>query len=775
MRRDEQLPARDNEGFLGIVRERASESVRAWPTKPRPIQGSPNVVVMLMDDVGFSDIGPFGSEIDTPNLDRLAGGGYRFTNYHTPPMCAPARASLITGLNNHRVGFSFVPHIDPGFPHSTMEIPANVPTVAESFRAAGYATFMVGKWHLTGESRLHDGADKSSWPCQRGFDRYFGCMDGFTSLFHPHRLVSDNSQVSIDSFPEDYYLTDELTDRAMAMVTELRQSDPDKPFFLYFAHQAVHAPLQAKEADIAKYRGHYGAGWDEVRKARFARQLASGLFTEGTECAPRNAETGFDVAPWESLGVDERALLERYMEVYAAMVDNTDQNLGRLIRHLEEAGEFENTIFVFTSDNGASAEGGPGGTRSYFSQFTSSSLLPDDWESDVDRDPSLIGGPQTFVHYPRGWAYASNTPFRQYKMHTYAGGVHVPAIISWPAGLPRSADDDGVRRQFAHVTDIAPTMLDLAGVTRPKTWGGFPAPDQDGRSLRAVLESGSATAGQSRSQYFELVGRRAYIEGCWKALSPLRTGPGWEDDEWELYNLDVDPAETVNLANQHRDLLSELKQRWQAAAWMNSVFPLDDDGAMQLVRPSTELPMEEPVTLRPESPTLERYRSSKLINLRSFSIEVDLKFQDGDCGVLVAHGDQGGGYVLYIEDGFLQLSYNCYGRMFHIRTPLAVGTTAVGAKFTTLSHVRWRIGLMVNGAEVAVLEQVHQLIGMCPLTGISVGLERGGPVDWDLYRRHGCFRYRGNLRHVRYVPGPKAEYNREQIVDVMRRVELAFE
>ncbi|MEV7646981.1 arylsulfatase [Arthrobacter sp. NPDC089319] len=768
-------PVRDYTGFEGTVAEKASESIAAWKPAARAREGAPNVVVMLMDDMGYSDIAPFGSEIDTPALADIAADGYRLGNYQTPPMCAPARAALLTGMNPHRAGFAYVPHMDPGFPNSAMELPADAPTLAENFRAAGYATFMVGKWHLTVESKMHDAAEKSSWPVQRGFDRYYGCMDGFTSLFHPHRLVRDNSQVVVDEYPEDYYLTDDLTDQALGMISELRSSDAGKPFFLYFAHTAVHGPVQAKAADMEKYRGRYESGWDHIRSERFARQVELGLFPEGTACAPRNSEPGSDVVPWDSLSVEQQALFARYMEAYAAAVDNVDQNLRRLTDHLKALGEYENTIIVFTSDNGGTSEGGDTGTRSYFSRFSAPrSGLPMDWQPDVPRDPELIGGPRTYVHYPRGWAYASNTPFRMYKTFPHAGGVRVPMLLSWPAGLPRTADDDGVRHQFAHAVDIGPTLMQLAGVQPLAERHGLPARETDGVPFGNWLRNAAATS-EHTTQYTELNGRRGYIAGTWKAIAPEPNGPGWKHDGWELYDLAADPTELVNVAAEHPEKVRELAAKWQADAWWNQVYPLNDDGSFNRNRPASELLLEQPVTLYPGAPTLERYRSAKLVRLRSFTIDAQVELAAGDGGVLVAHGDQGGGYVLFIEHGKLVLAYNEYGEVKRIGAPIEPGLRDIRVEFAALPDFKWAISLHIDGRQLAVLPDVFQLTGMAPFAGISVGLDRGGPVDWELSRRHGCYRYTGRLRHVRYTPGDKADYNPEQIVELDRAMAAAFE
>ncbi|MFI7421200.1 arylsulfatase [Nonomuraea sp. NPDC049684] len=738
-------PSRGYEGFGGTARELASQSTPWWPRPPRARPGAPNVVVVLVDDLGFSDLSPFGSEIDTPHVQALAESGYRLVNYHSTPLCSPSRAALMTGLNPHRAGFATVAHVDPGYPGYRMEIPREVPTLAESFRAGGYATFMVGKWHLTVESKLHDGADKSSWPLQRGFDRYYGSMDGFTSLFHPHRLISDNGPIPDEGFPDGFYLTDALTDRAIGMINGLRANDADKPFFLYFAHQAVHGPVQAKPADVAKYRGRYDAGWARIREERFARQLRDGLFPEGTR--PSDP----DLAPWE----ERTELYARHMEVYAAAVDAVDQSLGRLVEHLKRIGEYDDTVIVVTSDNGATAEGGPEGTRSYLSRFVHLAGLPGDWCHDVPRDLGLVGGPQVHGHYPRGWGNVSNTPFRLYKGHAYAGGIHVPFVLSWPAGLPRQDGDPGVRDQYAYVTDVAPTLLTLAGLDPPQ--------DVDGVPFDHFLRERDRPS-RHRSQYVESGGQRGYFEDHYKLIAPHLPGTPFTDDGWELYDIARDPAETTDLAAEQPERVADLAAKWRAAAWLNTVFPLADTPDMLNTRPAAELALSEPVTIHPGTPVLERFRSSRLTSMRSFTIEAWLERRPGDEGVIVAHGDQGGGYVLYVEDGELRLTYNAYGVPVRAAGPLpAAGPVTVTARFTALPEMRWDIEALVDGKPALAVERVPQLLGMAPFTGISVGFDYGGPVDWELHERRGVFRYRRGLDRVRYVPGEKAPYNPEII------------
>ncbi|MFV0407765.1 MAG: arylsulfatase [Propioniciclava sp.] len=757
---------RGYESFGGRASEFVSESSPWWRERPTAPAGSPNVIVMLVDDLGFSDLGPFGSEIPTPNIDALADDGWVFINYRTAPMCSPARAALMTGLNPHRAGFGYVAHTDPGYPGFTCELPEDAPTLAESLRAGGYATFAVGKWHLTLESRLHDAADKSSWPLQRGFDRYFGSMDGFTSLHHPHRLVRDNSVVDVQQFAEDYFLTDQLTDEALAMLDELRVNDATKPFFLYYAHTSVHGPIQAKADDIARHRGRYEAGWNALREARFARQREIGIVPPHAELPDDALSDGDRIPRWDRLGDEDRALFARHMEVYAAAVDEIDQSVGRLVAHLERRGERENTVIVIASDNGGTAEGGPSGTRSYFSQFGYGAPVPDGWVRDVPREPDLIGGPRLFSQYPTGWARVSNTPFRSFKSSTYEGGVHAPLIVSWPAA-PTTAR--GLRDQFVFVSDLAPTILEFAGVPRLSELRGRPVQETDGRSVAEVL--GDPSAEGREVQYFECVGRRAMVDGDWKAVSPVapKREDGAAGGEWELYHLAEDPTETRDLAHDRPERITELAERWLAQAWNNAVFPLDDDGTLHLNRPASEAPLAEPTALVPFRPPLERFRSAQLTVLKSFAVEASLMLDSGAAGVVVAHGDQGGGYLLAIEDGAPMLSYNAYGEMHRACGPVLVaGARELVLRVDELEGLRWRLRLEVDGERSAQIPAVPMLLGMAPFTGISVGYDYGGPVDWELHQRQGNgFRFAGGtIEQLRYVPGDRSPHD----PTVLRRI-----
>ena len=768
--------ARGYEGFGGTVGRTIAESTPWWPETPAAPPGAPNIVVVVVDDMGFSDIGPFGSEIPTPNLDRLAGSGLRLTNYHTTPVCSPARAALLTGINPHRAGYGSVANSDPGYPGLRLELADDVLSLPEALRANGYATYAVGKWHLARDADLAPGRTRASWPLQRGFDRYYGSLEGLNSFFHPNQLTSDNSAVPTESHPDGYYLTDDLTDQAVSMIKDLRAHEADKPFFLYFAHVAMHGPLQAKRSDIARHRGRYAEGWDAVRERRFARQLEEGLFPPGTRQAPRNTEPGYDVEPWDALTGEERERYARYMEVYAAMVDSVDQSVGRILDTVEAFGELENTIVVFTSDNGGTAEGGPEGTRSYLSRFVHHPV-PGDWEYDVAHTAALIGSERLGVHYPRGWGQASNTPFRFYKGQTFAGGVRVPFIVSWPAGLPRAAGDDGIRRQYAYVTDLAPTLLDLAGLTAPAHRHGLPAKERDGVSAAPFLRDPAAPAPHTE-QYAEFGGHRGFYRDGWKLVTLHKPGTPFDDAEWRLYRVDEDPTELEDVAAAHPEKVRELAAAWEEAAWRNTVFPLVDrgfSGAPQ--RRPEEARLSRPVRLLPGTPVLERYRSSRLVQYRDFTVEAELDGRAaGDDGVLVSHGDPQAGYVLYIEGGRLRFGYNAYGRVDVLDGGTVPGDVrSVRLHAAAASGLRWDFTLSIAAGDgptrtVAVLPGRFQLVGMAPWTGISVGRDARGPVLWELRERHGTFPFTGALRAVTYTPGPLA-VPAEAVEEIRREAE----
>ncbi len=752
-------------GFEGTIGRTVAGSEPHWPARAEA-RGKPNVVIVLADDLGFADLGCYGSEIATPHLDALAARGLRYTNFHVTPMCSPTRAALLTGLNPHAVGVGHVAHSDPGFPGYAMELSANVATTAEILRDSGYATLMVGKWHLAKDSDCSDAGPRHSWPCQRGFDRFYGFLDGFTNLHQPHRLLQDNTAVETDAYPEGYYLTDDLTDRAISMVQSVKAADPSKPFFLYFAHGAVHAPLHAKPTDIARYDGRYRDGWDALRSERFARQVELGVVPEGTRLAPRNSERGNDVLPWDDLPPEQQELFAKYMAVYAGMVDNVDQQFGRLMAALTAMGELDNTIVLFTSDNGASREGEAEGTTGYYQHLLGST----DLAADLARLDE-VGGPTTTPHYPRGWAMASGTPFRLYKINTHAGGHSVPMILSAPG-----VGGGELRRQFAHVTDVLPTLLDLLDLQAPTSRNGLALKSIAGSSFAPTITD-SAAASQHREQHYEMVGHRGFYRDGWEAVTLHRPLTPFSDAEWELYDLRSDPTELVNLAGEHPEKVQELAEAWEQAARDNQVYPLDEGAGVKfLVRPERSAVFSEPVTILPGTPTLERWRSQQLVANRGFTVTVRLGSL-GE-GVLVAHGDQGGGYCLYVESGQLRFVHNDgRGRLRHLSGPLEGAAVEVGvvsvveAVFAAPGGGTWSVALLSDGVEVATGDGFPLLFPMAPFQGIDVGIDRKSPVVWG----RGTFPYSGQITSVTYTPGDLAPDSPVAILDVLREMGRKFE
>ncbi|MDH3705976.1 MAG: arylsulfatase [Acidimicrobiia bacterium] len=769
-------PNRPYEGFEGDVGRVVGTSTPAWPPYPQAPDGAPNVVVMLADDLGFADLGCYGSEIDTPRLDQVARDGLQFTNFHVNPMCSPTRASLLTGLNSHLAGIGHVCHADPGFPGYAMEITDRAATMAEILRDNGWATLMVGKWHLTKDAHLSDAAPKHSWPCQKGFDRFYGILDGFTNFHQPHRLYADNHHVDVDEYPDGYYFTDDICDQALSMIRDVKAYDPAKPFFLYFSHGAVHAPLQAKPADMDKYRGAYDAGWDELRARRFARQIELGIIDADTPLPPRNHEDGNEVVAWDDLDDRRRELFARYMEIYAGMVDSIDQSVGRLLDELDALGQLDNTIFVFTSDNGGSREGEAEGSSSYFDVLSLAAGITTEYDN-VDFDYGrldLMGGPQTLPHYPRGWAMVSNTPYRLYKINTHAGGHQVPFLIQWPGGpVPAGSR----RSQYQHVTDLLPTVLDLAGVDPPTQRHGAPTLPAAGATFTSVLSSPDADSTHAE-QYYEMVGHRGYYRDGWEAVTLHAARTPFGDHEWQLYDLTTDPTETTDLASRHPDRVADLAARFEAAAWANQVFPIDEGTGLKMIqRPPTELALEAPVTIRPGTPTLERYRSLQLINSRSCTITVGLGgYRSGDRGYLVAHGDQGGGYGFYIDDGELVYVHNGYGKMGEVRGgAIPDGCTEIVVELVSRSRTELEVVLSADGHQVGSGGPFAAFYAMAPFQGIDVGRNRRSPVSWPVFERERSFPYTGEIVDVTYTPGELAADAGRLWLDFLREQGAKFE
>ena len=687
--------------------------------------------------MGWADVGCYGSEIATPNIDALAARGIRFRHYTTHPICSPARAALLTGRNAHSVATGWLANNNPGFPGYFGDIPLNAPTIAETLRAVGYATIAVGKWH----NSTNGVSPNSTWPTYRGFDRFYGFLEGETSYFFPARIVYNNIVAPIDEYPSGYYATDDWMDKAIGFVTEILNQDPTRPFFLYVANNAVHGPLQAKEADLKKYRGRYDAGWDAVRAARFERQRTMGLVPPGTQLTERDP----DVPAWDDVPADQQRLFARHMEAYAAMLDCADQNVGRLRALLKELGELENTIFVLSSDNGGTNSAGPAGALHFNRRYAGLPGLP--VELDVERE-AWVGTGRGSAVYPMGWAQVSNAPFPSYKTYTGAGGRRVSFVISWPDKLK---DFGEVRSQFGHVIDVMPTLLDLAGIPPLEMSHGEPAQPMQGESLAPVLRDAAAPAPRNE-QYYECWANRAYYRDGWVAVSLQKRGEAIDFENWTLHSHAEDFSESMDLRRQHPQKLAELVAAFDEAAWANMVYPLDN-------RTPAQKFLELPPHRRPPANSRRRFLANAqtvhcrviapLIANRNFRIVSRLRHSAAGQGVLFAIGDVAGGLVLYIEDSTLRLTYNGYGRFHALVGPrVPEGEQGVLLEVEALGRRRSRGRLVLNDGEAGEWGELSPTLMGGYHEGLDIGLDRRAPVDWALWERHRTFRYSGTIRDV---------------------------
>lgn len=721
------------EEFQGTIGRTYQESTPWYPEDRHPGDDAPNVVVVLIDDMGFAQLGCYGSTIETPNIDRLAAGGLRYTNFHVTPVCSPTRAALLTGRNPHAVGMRQVANFNTGFPNMRGRITRHAATMGEVLGDGGYATFAVGKWHLTPTEEASAAGPHRDWPCQRGFDRFYGFLDGETDQFYPE-LVYDNHPISPPATPEEgYHLSEDLVDHAIEFIHDSKGVRPDRPFFLYLAFGATHSPHQAPAEYLEKYRGRFDHGWDAAREQWFRRQVESGLISPDVELAPRNP----GVKPWEELTDNEKALACRLQEAFAAFLDHTDAQVGRLVADLEAMGQLDNTILLVLADNGASQEGGPTGVLHEMLYFNG---VPEDPDKAVSRLDD-IGTPRSHCNYPWGWAQAGNTPFRWYKQNTHEGGVHVPLIVHWPATV---ADPGGVRRQFHSVNDLAPTVYELVGVAPPDTFNGYEQLPISGTSLAYSITDPDVST-RKKVQFFESSGHRAIWVDGWKAVTRHRPGDSYDDDVWELYHVDEDPSECRNLADEMPDRVAEMVESWWKEAETHGALPLDDRGVeLFRVRPNRRSPhsVDGRYSYRLPLSPIPPAAGPGFGGGGGFKVIAEVDRPAGTGGVLYASGTVNAGFSLFVKDERLVFDYNAFGEHTIVTSPgpLPVGGSRLSVEFRR-SGRQAVASLVVNGDQVAAVD-VPFAMRMMSSSGSSVGSDHGSPVS-DQYE--GSFPFEGSL------------------------------
>ena len=750
--------------FTGVIGRTFDVSTPAWPEPLRASEGAPNILFIVQDDTGFGQMGCYGSPIKTPNIDALAAGGLRFNNMHTTALCSPTRSCILTGRNHHSNAMSCITEGSTGYPGGNGNIPFQNGFLSEILLHHGYNTYAIGKWHLTPADQISAAGPYERWPLGRGFERYYGFLGGDTHQYYPE-LVYDNHSVEPETTPDEgYHLTVDLVDKAIGFIADSKQIAPNKPFFMYFCPGAAHAPHHVPKEWTDQYKGQFDDGWGAYREKTFARQKDLGIIPRDAELSRHDP----DVQDWNLLPDGEKKLYARMMEVFAGFLTHTDHQYGRLFDFLKTIGEWDNTLIMFISDNGASSEGGPTGSVNENKFFNN---VPDSLEQNLKMIDQL-GGPMTFNHYAWGWTFAGNTPFRRWKRETYRGGISDPFVVHWPAGIKAKGE---VRTQYVHAIDMVPTVLDALGIEAPSSIKGVTQSPIEGHSFADALDRAGAPS-KHVTQYFEMMGHRSIYHDGWRAVCPW---PGTSFKEagaffgapidkdkltqldatrWELYHVAEDFAENHNLAAKNRDKLMEMIATWYIEAGRYNVLPVDSRGTLRFADPRPQVAISRTrYTYYPNTQMVPINAGPVLLN-RPHGIIADVEIPKGGAeGALLSAGDVQGGFSFYVQDGKLHYVYNYVGSDFyHVESNIAVplGRHDLRFEFGVTGKPDVSKGKGAPGRGQLYIDR--KLVGQVdiPLTmplslglggGIVCGADTGSPV-WDKYKPP--FKFTGKLYGV---------------------------
>ncbi|MFD2571799.1 arylsulfatase [Spirosoma soli] len=709
--------------FQGRLGKTVSETKQWWAPANKAPQGAPNIVWILLDDVGFGAVSSFGGLIQTPNLDQLAYNGLRYTNFHTTAICSPTRAALLTGRNQHSAHMGLFPETAIGTPGYDAQIPFEKATVAEILRENGYNTFALGKWHITPLTDLTPAGPFNRWPTGRGFEQFYGFPSrGSTDQIHPelwegiHRVPDEQN---------GKYLNERLADRAIEYIADQKSADLNKPFFLYLATGAGHAPHQVAKEWSDKYKGKFDGGWDKYREEVLANQIRLGIVPKTTPLPPRNP----GIKDWNTLSAEEKKLYARFMEVYAGFVSHADYEIGRVINYLKEINQFDNTlIFVSVGDNGASKEGTFVGTiNNVGTDLTEEQRLQKNLEK-ID----LIGTEFAKANYPLGWAAATNTPFRHWKQDANSeGGTRNPLIVHYPKGIKEKG---GLRTQYSHVTDILPTTLELIHAQVPQSINGYKQEPIEGTSLAYSLNDAKAPA-RHTVQYYEIKGSRSIYQDGWKAGALHVKGQPFAQDKWELYHVAQDINEINNLAEQHPAKLKELIALFDREATKYNVYPLKDEtDPFELPNAYRHL---NKVVLYPGQSTVPDIASPFAVK-RSFSLTADVVIPaNGAEGVLLSRGGRAGGLSLFVQHKKLHLTYvlgdETKTSVTSDNTPIPTGPVQLRTDVTYQPNGQGLVSLYINNTKVGEGTLAKTLGNLYSHEGVNVGFDDLTPVS-DTYK-----------------------------------------
>lgn len=733
--------------FTGVIGRTFDQSEPAWPEPLRAKEGAPNVLFIILDDTGFGQLGCYGSPIETPNLDSLAANGLLYTNMHTTALCSPTRSCILTGRNHHSNAMACITEASTGYPGSNGYIPFENGFLSEILHEYGYNTYAIGKWHLTPADQISAAGPYDRWPLGRGFERYYGFLGGETHQYYPE-LVYDNHQVEPPRTPEEgYHVTEDLVDNAISFVADAKQVAPNKPFFMYFCTGAMHAPHHVTKEWSDRYKGKFDDGWDAYREKVFKKQKELGVIPQDAELSRHDP----DVKPWDECTDDEKRLYARMMEVFAGFLTHTDHHIGRLLDFLKSIDEFDDTLIMVLSDNGASSEGGPTGSVNENLFFNN---VPESLEENLKHIDEL-GGPNTFNHYAWGWTWAGNTPFRRWKRETYRGGISDPFVVHWPKGIKAEGE---IRSQYAHAIDIVPTVLEALGVESPTSIKGVTQSPIEGLSFAHTFDDAEAQ-GNRHTQYFEMMGHRSIYHDGWRAVCPW-PGPSFTEagaffgtpipaeklteldaTAWELYHVEKDWAENNNLAEEHRDKLIEMIGMWYVEAGKYNVMPVDGRGTQRFAEVRPQIAGERTsYTFFHGTQAVPPNAGPAILN-RTHSITADVDVPENDAeGALVSFGGTDGGFSFYLKEGKLHHLHNYVARDYlHVesRDTVPAGRRALRFEFEVTGEpdilngkgTPGRAQLYIDGELVGQEEYPHTTPLSMGLTGgWSVGADPGAPV-----------------------------------------------
>ena len=769
--------------FKGVIKLDVRDSKPDWGpfTLAKAPKGAPNVLIVLYDDTGQAAWSPYGGRINMPTLQKLADNGLTYTQWHTTALCSPTRSTFLTGRNHHLNGMSCITEGAQGFPGWSGRTPAECATIGQVLQENGFSTFWLGKQHNVPETDIAPGGNRSEWPVQKGFDRYYGFIGGETNQWYPD-LVEDNKFIDQPYGPEEgYHLSKDLADQALRMIRDQKASNPSKPWFMWFCPGANHAPHHAPREYVDKYKGRFDDGYEAYREWVTKRMIDKGMLPKDTQLTPINplpqdvANPADAVRPWDSLKPDEKKLFARMAEVYAGFSEYTDVQVGRIVDYLEQTGQLDNTLIFYCADNGASGEGSPSGSvneNKFFNNY------PDELSENL-KYLDVLGGPESYNHYPTGWAVAFSTPYQMFKRYSqYAGGTACPMVVHWPKGIKAKGQ---VRHQYHHSVDIVPTILEAIGLKMPTVYRGVKQYPLSGVSMKYSFDAKPNAPTRKKQQYYAMLGTRGMWKDGWKAVAlhaPL-TGKGhFDKDEWQLYHVEKDRSESTDLSKKYPAKLKALIRLWFSEATKNKVLPLDDRSAAELLgveRPTDEGPRERYVYYPGTSPVPEGVAVN--VRGRNYKIIADVEIKDADCsGVIFAHGSRFGGHSLFIKDGKLHYVYNFLGikpeQKFVSKTALKPGKYTLGMEFTREKAGKYgesigRTKLYVNNQVEAEGDMKTQL-GKFTLSGdgLCVGRDSGDAVSAE-YKTPGTFKG-GEIRFV----GVTVE--KKQYLDLEKLAAAAF-